>query len=291
MELFFIIFKNNCGLIRFFVNHWKLQSSAVGKKALYVAFDEIRILFTGNGYQQVAALQSNQEEADTRMLFHMKSEVERGKMELVVHTPDTDKLVLCLGHSRDIGSTIYFHTGVGDKERTMSIPEIKEKLQLQLGNSDTTVSIDDLCRALIGLHAFTGCDSVSAFAGKGKKRLFKLLMKLQDYIETFQMLGQSWNLDDDVIERLEKFTCHMYGSSLTTSVNELRYKIYCTKKGKITCEDLPPCHSRFLQHCNRANYQSYIWHSALEGWVVNQSPVGHGWKLDDDGLLEIEWMT
>ena len=200
-------------------------------------------------------------------------------------------LVLCLGHSSDIGGTIYFHTGVGDKERTISIPEIKEKLQLQLGNSDTTVSIDDLCRALIGFHAFTGCDSVSAFAGKGKKRPFKLLMKSQDYIETFQMLGQNWNLDDDVIERLEKFTCHMYGSSLTTSANELRYKIYCTKKGKITCEDLAPCHSTFLQHCNRANYQSHIWCSALEGWVVNQSPVGHGWKLDDDGLLEIEWMA
>ena len=127
-------------------------------------------------------------------------------------------------------------------------------------------------------HAFTGCDSVSAFAGKGKKRPFKLLMKSQDYIETSQMLGQSWNPDDDVIERLEKFTCHMYGSSLTTSVNELRYN---------TIEDLPPCHSTFLQHCNRANYKSHIWRSALEGWVVNQSPVGHGWKLDDNGLLEI----
>ena len=157
----------------------------------------------------------------------------------------------------------------GDKERTISIPEIKEKLQLQLGNSDPTVSSDDLRRALIGFHAFTGCDSISAFAGKGKKRPFKLLMKSQDYIETFQMLGQSWNLDDDVIERLEKFTCHMYGSYLTTSVNELRYKIYCTKKGKVTCEDLPPCHSTFLQHCNRANYQSHVWRSALEGWVVN----------------------
>ena len=256
------------------------------RKALYVAFDEICILFTGNGYQQVAALQSNQEEADTRMLFYMKSEVERGNMELVVHTPDTDVLVLCLGHSSVIGGTIYFHTGVGDKERTISIPEIKEKLLFQLGNSDMTVSIDDFCRALIGFHAFTGCDSVSAFAGKSKKRPFKLLMKSQDYIETFQMLGQSWNLDD-VIERLEKFTCHMYGSSLTTSVNELRYKTYCTKKGKITCEDLPPCHSTFLQNCNRANYQSHILCSALEGWVVNQSPVGHGSKLDDDGLLEI----
>ena len=213
----------------------------------------------------MAALQSNQEEADTRMLFHMKFEVETGNMELVVHTPDTDVLVLCLGHSSDIGGTIYFHTGVGEKERTISIPEIKEKLQLQLRNSDTTVSIDNLCRALIGFHAISGCDSVSAFAGKGKKRPFKLLMKSQDYIETFQMLGQSWNLDDDVIVRLEKFTCHMYGSSLTTSVNELRYKIYCTKKGKVACEDLPPCHSTFVQHCNRANYQSHIWCSALEG--------------------------
>jgi len=26
----------------------------------------------------------------------------------------------------------------------------------------------DKCQALLGLHSFTGCDTVSAFAGKGK---------------------------------------------------------------------------------------------------------------------------
>ena len=31
-----------------------------------------------------------------------------------------------------------------------------------------------VCDALPGLHAFTGCDSTSAFAGKGKKTALKL---------------------------------------------------------------------------------------------------------------------
>ncbi len=31
----------------------------------------------------------------------------------------------------------------------------------------------DVCRSLIGMHACTGCDTVSAFAGKGKARALK----------------------------------------------------------------------------------------------------------------------
>ena len=32
-----------------------------------------------------------------------------------------------------------------------------------------------VCKALLGLHAFTGCDSVSSFAGIGKVKPLKIL--------------------------------------------------------------------------------------------------------------------
>ena len=38
----------------------------------------------------------------------------------------------------------------------------------------------ELCEALIGLHAYTGFDTMSAFAGKGKLRALQILKKRPD---------------------------------------------------------------------------------------------------------------
>ena len=35
----------------------------------------------------------------------------------------------------------------------------------------------EICNSLPGYHAFTGCDTTSAFYGKGKKRSFETLIK------------------------------------------------------------------------------------------------------------------
>jgi len=48
----------------------------------------------------------------------------------------------------------------------------------------------DVCNALPALHSFTGCDSVSAFAGKGKLGCLKIMRKESEYQEMFGQLGQ-----------------------------------------------------------------------------------------------------
>ena len=45
-----------------------------------------------------------------------------------------------------------------------------------------------MCQALIGMHAFTGCDTVSDFAGKGKAKALKMLTHSKDYQDTFMEL-------------------------------------------------------------------------------------------------------
>ena len=45
-----------------------------------------------------------------------------------------------------------------------------------------------MCQALIGMHAFTGYDTVSAFAGKGKAKALKMLTHSKDYQDTFMEL-------------------------------------------------------------------------------------------------------
>jgi len=42
-----------------------------------------------------------------------------------------------------------------------------------------------VCDGLVGMHSFTGCDTVSAFAGRGKLSTFKLLKSDETYQEAF----------------------------------------------------------------------------------------------------------
>ena len=50
--------------------------------------------------------------------------------------------------------------------------------------------------ALIGMHAFTGCDTVSAFAGRGKVGSFKQKKSDRTYQEAFLELGRAWCLNN-----------------------------------------------------------------------------------------------
>ena len=82
----------------------------------------------------------------------------------------------------------------------------------------------ELCRSLPGLHAFTGCDSVSAFSGKGKVTALKLVKQSKPSQTLFKEIGVEWNLTDDRFAKLQEFTCKMYSSTtMTQDVNELRY--------------------------------------------------------------------
>ena len=87
-----------------------------------------------------------------------------------------------------------------------------------------------ICQALVGLHAFTGCDSVSWFAGVGKAKPFNLFRKHADFVDIFT-LGREWRVSDE-LAGLEKFCCSLYGRD-ENSINNMRSKIYCAKRGKV----------------------------------------------------------
>ena len=255
-NLFLTSSQNKRELINFFVDEWKVRAAPViGNKVLYVAFEDKCLRFSGTDHVEQTGLESNQEEADTRMLLHMKCEGNNDddnvrNKKFIVHTPDTDVLILCLGHLHNINGDIFIRTSTGDHLRTISIQKIKDKLENQIG--DLEVSPDDLCEALIGYHSFTGCDSVSAFAGKGKKKPWKIVLNSTEYVKAFKNLGTLWHISVEQLEVLEMFVCNMYCKSGGRDVNEFRYKIYCTKRGKLTCDDLPHVNQHW---CNTANKQ------------------------------------
>ena len=94
----------------------------------------------------------------------------------------------------------------------------------------------------------------------------------------------------ELLTRLEEFVCALYGSRHVTDVNDLRYAMFCAKRGKIESHQLPPCRDTLQKHSKRANYQALIWRKCLEGNPFIPEPEQHGWIAYDDEL-SIDWMS
>ena len=143
------------------------------------------------------------------------------------------------------------------------------------------------------MHAYTGCDSVSAFAGKGKLNALKIMKGDEEVRQAFLELGESWELTDELFQHLEKFSCIMYWKDGPKDVNELRYHMYCTKNGEIELHQLPPCQDCLLKHAQRANYQAGLWRRTLCLNPGAPDPTQSGSKVENHNgsdVLVVNWM-
>ncbi|KAG1650788.1 hypothetical protein GQR58_027743 [Nymphon striatum] len=179
----------------------------------------------------------------------------------------------------------FLSSSTGNKSRIISIDDVSSQANIQANKLG--VSNGEYKRSLLGVYCFTGCDTVSAFAGKGKLKALKLLQEEREFVAAFSRLGLSWDVDNNLVNELQKFVCRLYGQS---TVNELRYKMYCSKNGKVKSEQLPPCHNALKQHILRCNYQARIWRLAFENNPVYPEIHEHGWYLENQAI-KIRWMT
>jgi len=170
----------------------------LSNKLLYVTCEQQCFRITKEVWEEVTELKSSQEEADTRLLLHALHAAESGINSIVISAEDTDVLVLCLAVSKTIPRSMYMKCGTKNRTRYLDI----QKLSHALGGA--------VCEALIGMHAFTGCDTVSAFAGRGKLATFKRLKSHKTYQEAFAELGQSWEVSGELFRKLQKITCNLY---------------------------------------------------------------------------------
>ena len=119
----------------------------------------------------------------------------------------------------------------------------------------------------------------------------KLLKSNRIFQEAFTALGQSWEVSEDLFDSIQRFTCLMYLSSTSTDkVNQLRYELFCVKRGEVESSQLPPCRDSLFMHVLRANYQAAIWRRGLQSQPIIPSPDGHGWRTNSGNGLAIEWM-
>lgn len=204
--------ESKTALIQFFVDQWKLAESRamLQDKQFITTCGETCYCLNEEGWNTVEELKCSHEEADTRMLLHASHASHNGYQTLLIVSEDTDVMMLSLACCKRINALLYQKTGTQNRTRYMNISNLAQCLG------------EDLCDALIGMHAFTGCDSTSAFAGKGKLGALKLVKESKTFQESFKSLGTSWDVSEEVHRNMESFVCRMYApSSSICDINDV----------------------------------------------------------------------
>ena len=109
-------------------------------------------------HKDMGHLQSDHEEADTKIILHALYATADGATDLTIHSPDTDVLVLAIRRSSEmyLNTSLIFVTGRGTSHRSINLQPIAEAL----GPEKTA--------ALPAFRAITGADNTRSLSGKGK---------------------------------------------------------------------------------------------------------------------------
>lgn len=164
--------------------------------------------------EEIASLESTREETDARVILYCLYAKESGFKYVCVRSPESDIFFILLHHvNQTKGLEVLFETGKRNKRRCINVTR-------------AALSLSPLiCNAYLGLHAFTGCDSTSAFKGKGKVKAIHLVKKHQHFQELFKKLGESWTVSRNMQKGMEEFTCALHGKARNKEVNDLRYSL------------------------------------------------------------------
>ena len=134
-------------------------------------------------------------------------------------------------------------------------------------------------------HSFTGCDTVSAFAGKGKKNAWAVWRVYPKITESFN--DMSVNTDTIGPENaavIEIFSVLLYDrTTQLVNINSVRKELF-TRKGTFAHENLPPTKAALEEHTKRAMYQGgHVWGQSMCPQMRLPTPEEWGWSKTDDG--------
>ncbi len=147
------------------------------------------------------------EEADTRLLVHLQDALQNNHANCLVRTVDTDVVVILIGKfhhlitlCQDVNIWVAF--GTGKNFKYLHINTIYE----DLGREKSM--------ALPVFHSFTGCDTTSAFFGKGKTSAWEAWNCCPDMTNAFTFMAlhpyTKVDVDAEHFQLLEYFTVIPY---------------------------------------------------------------------------------
>ena len=236
------------------------ESDIQGKTVIFTYNESVRV---AAGCVDVSGVECcNHEEADTRIILHSYHAAGSGYDTVKIRTVDTDVVVLAISFfSRLNVSELWIHYGVGRSARLIAVHEISASL----APTKCSVFAPTKCSVLPIFHALTGCDTTSAFYGKGKKTAWLTWEAYPDLTQALLNLSQvTAVIDAETLSVLERFVILLYDrTSDCESLGSARKHMF-TKKSK-TMENIPPTANAFLQHVKRTVYQAvHCWSHSLE---------------------------
>ena len=123
------------------------------------------------------------EEADSRMMLHVQHAAQHVHHQILVRTVDTDVVVLAVMVAETLSAEveIWLAFGTGKNFRYLAA----HKIAASLGSEKSL--------ALPMFHALTGCDTVSAFVGHGKKTAWAVWSSFPDLTSALLELAHAPN--------------------------------------------------------------------------------------------------
>ena len=223
------------------------------------------------------------EEADGRIMAHLKDMAVHSAKSVLITTVDSDVVILALSHYFEVHhlglNELWVRYGSGGSKRIVPIHLIAQHESMG----------EEKCIAMRGFHAFMGCDTISAFRGKGPRSGWKVWKTFPECTAAFYALAKTEPLSDEVMALLETFVCRLYGASECTSVDAARKELFMTKTK--TLNKLPPTSGALLERIKRVQYQAgHIWGQALQVDPEVPSPSEWGWERKE-GKWSPKWSS
>ena len=249
----------------------------LSEQVIRLVTEEGKCIYSTNGTNVICSLADadfsnlapcSHEEADTRLFLHVSDAVRKGCRKVCVRTVDTDVIVIAIAMYRRINlDELWISFGTKSNFRYISIHKVVADMD------------HHICTTLPMFHAFTGCDTVSSFCGRGKKtewNAWNVFPEAKQVFEALQLMQTDMN--ESTMATVERFVVLLYNrTSDIMNVNESRKYLF-TQKGR-SLENLPPTLEVLKQHTKRAIYQSYCWNRAL--FPQQELPDPADWPLRD----------
>ena len=249
--------ENKKAFIHLLLDHWSshdMMENIIRRPVIFIEAGQAFKIECNAGVvskELLPEICSKHEETDVRVIIYLQYiQTEMPHIRTVrVRAKDSDIFFILLHYAKSSTVNIIFDMG----DRLININQLAEDF------SQEHIS------ALLALHAFTGADCTSAFKGKGKVRPIKILNQNSKFMQIFAEVGNSWELDEQILSGVQEFTCRLYGFNSrikkVDEAREIKIKKMCgssleLRQGlSVDLSTFPPCKRVLLQHMKRVNFQ------------------------------------
>ena len=143
------------------------------------------------------------------------------------------------------------------------------------------------------LHAFSGCDTTSAFAFRGKITVWEVWERFPEVTEAFASCLTCAELSDATIQLIERFTILFYDrTSGLKDINEARRELFTKSAAMKSLDHIPPTKAALIQHIRRSILQTHVWTHSLLASPALPDPGQWGWvRNGSDSEWKPLWTT